>query len=184
MEQDVISEKAAIAAQVAVGMAVVSIARGNGQAQLQLYEVGVLLFIAETALSAFWLVLLLHRERVWRRRIRVRDVQIEMLTDLHSSAEKRNDALVDLLIKRGALNADDTVLMDAAGDEAHRLWRFMRGKFNTSELQVLAVDADIEWDNVEGTTVDTRLANLIGSAKRSHKIARLTELAHQRRPNQ
>lgn len=179
-----ISEKAAIAAQVAVGLAVYGIARGNGQAQLQLYEVGVLLFIAETALSVFWLILLLYRERVWRKRIRVRDVQIEMLTDLHSSAEKRNDALIDLLIKRGALNADDTVLMDAAGDEAHRLWHFMRGKFNTSELQVLAVDADIEWDNVEGTTVDTRLANLIGSAKRSKKIARLTELAHQRRPNQ
>lgn len=181
MEKDVISEKAAIAAQVAIGVAVVGIARGNGQAQLQLYEVGVLLFLAETALSAFWLVLLLYRERVWRKRIRARDVQIEMLTDLHGSSEKRNDALIDLLIKRGSLNTDDVALMDAAGDEAHRLWRFMRGKFNTSELQVLAVDADIEWENVEGTTVDTRLANLIGSAKRTKKVARLAELAHQRR---
>jgi hypothetical protein len=182
MEQRVMSEKAAIAAQVAAGLAVVGIARGAGQTQLQLYEVLAVLLLAETVLSAFWLVLLLYRDRIWRKRVRARDHGNEVLVALLDAAESRADALVDLLIQRGVLNEADSQLLDSTGDEVQRLWRFMRGRFNTTELHVLAVDADIEWENVEGTTLETRMASLIGMAKRTGKLSRLGELARQRRP--
>jgi hypothetical protein len=147
------------------------------QAQLSVPEFAVLLLIAEAVPGA----VLYWRERVWRKRIAIQSQETEFYKDAWISEQRKSDALVKVLLERGFLAESDVSLIEAVQDEGLRLVRDMRGKFGLSDLRTLAFDVGIEWENVTGDTLDTKLVGLVTAAKRGGKLGRLAEVAERYR---
>lgn len=171
-------ERMALFAQLILGAAVVGVVAAQGG--FGLAEVILLLVVAELVLSLLWAVVLYWRERVWRRRYDRKDAEGEFYRSAWLSEQVKNEALVDLLIKRGVLTDGDATVIDAGIDAGVRLFRQMRGNWSLTELRVLAFDAGLDWENVTGDTVDARLVGLITAAKQAGRLERFAELAKQR----
>jgi hypothetical protein len=172
-------ERLALVAQIALGAAVVGVVTAQGQ--IAFSQVIVLLIVAEALLSVGFGSVLYWRERIWRKRLAIKDQEAEFYKNAWLHEQRKSDALVEMLIKRGVIERADADLIEAVQDDGLRLLRTMRDRFGLSDLRTLAFDVSIEWENVTGDTLDTKLVGLITAAKRAGKLGRLAEVAERYR---
>lgn len=113
----------------------------------------------------------LERRLVEERRAREADAR---------TAQVRLDFLMDYVRDRdqAPLGRGETVAASAEID----IFRTLSDQFSTDEMQAVALELGIEWQNVPGDTLDTKAANLLKAAKRHNRLSQLAAIIKRERP--
>lgn len=63
-----------------------------------------------------------------------------------------------------------------------RIWQVVRSHFSKDEINSMAMELELEPDNLDGTTRDERAASLVKAARHRQRLAQLREIIIRDRP--
>lgn len=93
------------------------------------------------------------------------------------------ERLLSFVIEHGDIGDNQRRALSGQRDFELSIYQILKAQFNLEELQSLAFEVGLTWDNVAGATLDTRAISLIQSMSETGRIDVLVAALRKRRPD-
>lgn len=125
-----------------------------------------------------------HSEVEWKLHDAERDVS-ELQRDLTRSSEQCGDRIAQLAREVMVLRNSSTIVPVSANPEVAEAWGVasqLAARFSDDEMQLLAAEIGLRWDEIAGETLSVKALNLAEAMRLQRRIPALREAIQRARP--